>query len=59
MEMHHFARAGRAESCVCRIDRNAVANELLRENGIGNALERPDYTGERRAENKRIVTHFA
>ena len=48
VEVHHFAGTRRAQSCVSRIDRKAIADQLLREDRIGNPLERPDNAGKRR-----------
>ena len=59
MQMHHFARARRAQGGVGGIDGKAVADELLREDRIGHAFERIDDAGERRGQDKHTVAHFA
>jgi hypothetical protein len=47
MEVHHFSSAGRAQASISWIDRDAIADEFLREDGIWHALERVDLAGQR------------
>ena len=53
-----FAVARRDEHGVGGIDRQAVADHLLREDRIGHAFERPDYTGERRPQRDHTTLQF-
>ena len=58
MQMRHLARAGRAQDRIGGINRNAVADQLLRKDRIGNAFQRIDYAGKWRAKNKKLVAHL-
>jgi hypothetical protein len=52
-----IAIARRHEHGVDWIDRRTIADHLLGENRIGDALEWPDDAGERRAEGEQLFTH--
>ena len=48
MELHDLAVAGRTQNAIERIDRNSVAHHFLRENRIGDSLQRHQFPGQRR-----------
>ena len=58
VQRQHLTIAWRDEHSVGWIDRRAIANHLLREDRIGNPLERPNDTRERRPQRDHTTSQF-
>jgi hypothetical protein len=58
MKLDNFAGARGDKDGIGWIDRKPVADQFLGKNRIGDAFQRVNYAGERRAEKEKLVVHL-